>query len=245
MTSLLYMQQFNALDSYASYAQPNYSPVETPTTPSRFTFPQQPVAYNNRQPEYHPLQTPARNKETITPSYQMSPSSPTTYSLISREHAEVLVAMLNQNQQFVESRKGHIQKQVASRENGKADVVSEKDCLDFSGEKSPAFAAIVSKLGIFQSNPHKEPFVLYKKVPRTSMQQKRMLETDDEFLVYLFSRWMNVDSESVSLIREPKMGNDEFKVWTSLETINIHGSYCQMFVVASAFNRHLFHRELL
>jgi len=227
MTSLLYLPQGLPPLNVQAHAHP----VRTPSPPSQILY----------------FNTPAPTNDV----YTSRSHSPTSYTPLLRDQADALVALLLQNQQFVESRKGHIQKQFDSRKNGKADIVTEQDCLDFSGEKSPGFAEIVSRLGIFSKHPDKEPLVVYKKVPRTSMQQKRMLETDQEFLVYLFSRWINVDSESVKLIRAPKVGNEaflgieEFKVWTSVETINIHGSYCQNFVVESNFNRHLFHRELL
>lgn len=129
---------------------------------------------------------------------------------------------------------------------GKADVVSHSDCLEISGEKSAAFEDHLSRLGVFKAPEGRDAFVMYKKVPRTALQQKKQTaDSDEDLLTYLFSRWMHVNGNSIRLVKEKKLKNEEFKVWTSVETINQFGSYCQMFVIASEFNRHLFHRELL
>jgi len=169
------------------------------------------------------------------------------YTVLPVDFAEqVLLPFLKKEQSFAQQRRDYVQKQITSRDNGKADVVNLSECLEVAGEKSKYFETIVWKLGIFSKNSSdQEAFVLYKKVPRTAMQQKsKPPDCEEDSLRYLFSRWMQVDPDRI-ILKQVKHHNKELKVWRSLLYINDYGSYCEMFVISSEFNRHLFHKELL
>lgn len=166
--------------------------------------------------------------------------------MVSHADAKRLITLLLASSSgFEEKRKNYIAQQKSSREGGKADVVNMIECLEVAGEKSRTFEQLVKKLGIFDEEKGGDTFVMYKKVPRTALQQKtKQPDCEEDVLTYLFARWMQVDSDSVKLILQ-KSSDRSFKVWRSVQYMNQHGIYCEMFVISSEFNRHLFHREIL
>jgi len=191
----------------------------------------------------------ARTRSPITLSPTSSPkalSNRSGYSMVTQADAKRLIAtLLASSSEFEEKRKEYIAQQKSSREGGKADVVNMVECLEVAGEKSRTFEQLVRKLGIFDEEKGGDTFVLYKKVPRTALQQKtKQPDCEEDVLTYLFSRWMQVDSDSVKLILQKSLDRT-FKVWRSVQYMNQHGIYCEMFVISSEFNRHLFHREIL
>jgi len=190
-----------------------------------------------------------RTRSQITLSPTSSPkgrSIRSGYSMVSQADAKrLIVTLLASSSGFEEKRKEYIAQQRSSRAGGKADVVNMVECLEVAGEKSRTFEQLVRKLGIFDEEKGGDTFVLYKKVPRTALQQKtKQPDREEDVLTYLFSRWMHVDSDSVKLILQKSLDRT-FKVWRSVIYINQHGIYCEMFVISSEFNRHLFHREIL
>lgn len=124
-------------------------------------------------------------------------------------------------------------------------MVNMMECLEVAGEKSSTFESSVRQLGIFDEDGGKDAFVMYKKVPRTALQAKsKQPASDEDLLAYLFSRWMQVHAPGVKLVSQ-KSNDRTFKMWRSVKYMNDHGIYCEMFVIASEFNRHLFHKEIL
>jgi len=165
--------------------------------------------------------------------------------MISSADAERLLRILQtQHKEFNKKRQDYISRQLASVRDGKGDVVNEQECLEISGEKASNFANAVKHLGIFKDSDN--CVVIYKKVPRTALQQKtEQPEGERNLISYLFSRWMRVDIESIKLVRQKKPNTGDLRLWRSLRCMNVHGTYCEMFVISSQFNRHLFHVELL
>jgi len=168
------------------------------------------------------------------------------YTVVSENDAKRLVStLLAASSGYKEKRQEYVNQQRESREGGKADVVNLNECLEVAGEKSHNFDEIVRQLGIFDEDTGEDTFVMYKKVPRTALQSKsKQPECEEDVLTYLFSRWMQVDVESVKLVAQ-KSPDRTFKVWRSVRYMNNHLIYCQMFVISSEFNRHLFHKEIL
>jgi len=165
--------------------------------------------------------------------------------MISSADAERLLRILQtQHKEFNKSRQDYISRQLASVRDGKGDVVNEQECLEISGEKASNFANAVKHLGIFKDSDN--CVVIYKKVPRTALQQKtEQPEGEQNLISYLFSRWMRVDIDSIKLVHQKKPNTGDLRLWRSLRCMNVHGTYCEMFVISSQFNRHLFHKELL
>jgi len=168
------------------------------------------------------------------------------YSLISQADAERLLQILKtQHRDFFQKRKDYISRQLASVKHGKGDVVTEEECLEIAGEKLMDFSAAMKRLGIFKDSDN--CVIIYKKVPRTALQQRtEHPEGERNLLSYLFSRWMRVDTASIKLINQKSTEyTGDLRLWRSLKCMNVHGTYCEMFVIKSEFNRHLFHKELL
>lgn len=165
--------------------------------------------------------------------------------MISQADAERLLQILQtQHRDFVAKREDYISRQLASVRDGKGDVVNEQECLEIAGEKASLFSSAVKSLGIFKDSEN--CVVIYKKVPRTAMQQKtEQPEGEQNLISYLFSRWMRVDTDSIKLINQKCPQGGDLRLWRSLKCMNVHGTYCEMFVISSQFNRHLFHKELL
>lgn len=216
---------------YVQVQQQSYQRNTLPS-PSFFSQPTSPVSYVQRPRVRSPRQP--RNYNIPTSGY----------SLISQADAERLLQILKtQHVEFSQKREDYITRQLATVRGGKGDVVNEEECLEVSGEKISSFTKAVKTLGIFKDSDN--CVVIYKKVPRTALQQKtEQPDNEEDLLSYLFSRWMRVDTDSIKLIN--KTGPDkELKMWRSLRTMNVHGTYVEMFVICSQFNRHLFHKEFL
>jgi len=228
----------NLYSTFPSSSRPNLPLYQTPqSTPSpRFN---RPLGY----PGLHRTRSPITLSPTSSPKALSNRSG---YSMVSQADAKRLIALLLASSSgFEEKRKNYIAQQKSSREGGKADVVNMIECLEVAGEKSRTFEQLVKKLGIFDEEKGGDTFVLYKKVPRTALQQKtKQPDCEEDVLTYLFARWMQVDSDSVKLILQ-KSSDRTFKIWRSVQYMNQHGIYCEMFVISSEFNRHLFHREIL
>jgi len=196
---------------------------------------------------YYPSLNSSRSLTMFpTPSPKAPRDTPSSgYTVVSEIDAKRLVSTLLASTGYKEKRQEYVNQQRESREGGKADVVNLNECLEVAGEKSSTFDDIVRKLGIFDENTGEDTFVMYKKVPRTALQSKnKQPECEEDVLTYLFSRWMQVDVDSVKLVPQ-KSPDRTFKVWRSVRYMNSHLIYCQMFVISSEFNRHLFHKEIL
>merc|ERR1719333_1606867 len=139
-----------------------------------------------------------------TPSPKATRDPMTTYTLVSENDAKRLVkTLLSASSGYKEKREDYVKQQRESRQGGKADVVNLNECLEVAGEKSLTFDQIVRQLGIFDQDKGEDTFVMYKKVPRTALQSKsKQPECEEEVLTYLFSRWMQVDTESVKLVAQ-------------------------------------------
>jgi len=216
----------------------NQSPYHGYATPS-------PRQYSPSFNYYPTLQRSRSMTMLPTPSPKATRDQRSGYTVVSENDAKRLVKTLLASSGFKEKRQDYVKQQRESRQGGKADVVNLNQCLEVAGEKSCAFDQIVRQLGIFDEETGEDTFVMYKKVPRTALQSKnKQPEREEDVLTYLFSRWMQVDTESVKLVAQ-KSPDRTFKVWRSVRYMNHHLIYCQMFVISSEFNRHLFHKEVL
>jgi len=211
-------------------------PVQLPTA----SLPQ--LNFPVRMP---PLTPPSPVGSVTRETQQFSPNTQTPasegYSMISAQDADRLLTLLKNAGDFKKRRQEYVARQRSMR-SWKADFVTREEFEEISGEISPSFTEAVDKLGIFNSNS--ECNIMYKKVPLTSVQNKSSKHLRDEELANLFARWMQIDFESIQLVSQ-ESPHHKFKIWNSLRYMNIHGSYCEVFVICSEFNRHLFHKEIL
>lgn len=229
--------------THAPMHNPYPSPYNTHSPRSSLHSPR----FNNFYPSIQRARSlPMTILPTSSPKATRSLSPRAGYSLVSEADAKRLIStLLASSTGFLEKRKEYIAQQRSSREGGKADVVNMNECFEVAGEKSKTFEQTVRRLGIFDEDKDEDTFVMYKKVPRTALQSKsKQPECEEDVLTYLFSRWMHVDSDSVKLVPQ-KSPDRTFKVWRSVKYMNNHGIYCEMFVISSEFNRHLFHKEIL
>lgn len=240
-----------AVSSHASHS------MYVPVTPSAPHIPSPYSVYHTPSPRVRPSHhyfptrprpLPVTLLPTSSPKASRNRGSPRNggYSFISEADSKRLIStLLASSNGFKQKRQEYVQQQRSSREGGKADVVNFGECMEVAGEKSKFFEQTVRRLGIFDEKIGEDTFVMYKKVPRTALQQKsKQPDCEEDVLTYLFSRWMNVVAESVKLVLQ-KTPDRTFKVWRSVKYMNNHGIYCEMFVISSEFNRHLFHREIL
>lgn len=221
---------------------PTSSPRDTTnrgrTSSPRGTTPSQRQRHNTF-PQAQPESTPVQRQ-------RLSSSSRGKYSPVPETEAQLLISTLLSSSIFAEKRNAYVLKQRSSRESGKADVVNIDECFEVAGEKSLIFEDTVMQLGIFDEENGEDPFVMYTKVPRTTSESKFNLTQDNRFerLTYLFSRWMRIDSDAVKLMKQTSP-HKAFQVYRSVKYFNHCGICCEMFVIVSKFNRHLFHKEFL
>lgn len=166
------------------------------------------------------------------------------YSSIPQELAFQLVKISRTIPEVCAERIAYVKRVNENKQNGKIDVLTENDCVELAGEIVPRFEETLRELKIFQNQG---AVITYKKVPKTTLENKwRKIDNEENLLAYLFSRWMRIDPGSISLhFSKDKSNGHKVRVWRSVLYVKQHGSLCEMFVIVTKFNRHLFHRELL
>jgi len=166
------------------------------------------------------------------------------YSSIPQALALQLLKMSRTIPEVHAERIAYVKRIQEHKKSGKIDVLSENDCIELAGEIVPRFEETIRELKIFQ---HQGAVITYKKVPKTALENKwRKIDNEENLLAYLFSRWMRIEPGSISLhFSKNESNGHKVRVWRSVLYLNQHGSLCEMFVIVTKYNRHLFHRELL